>query len=948
MELLEDLIDSGSTPEAVCSERPDLLPAVREQWEQCRRIDAKINALFGSSEGSDSGQMAFPPTGISLPNIPGYELIDVLGRGGMGIVYRARHVRLGRIIALKMVLSGAHASGVERARLLREAQAVAGLRHANVVQVYDVGEFEGCPYFTMELVEGKSLAENLGGVPQSATRATTMLITLADAIESAHQSGIIHRDLKPANVLLTADGTLKISDFGLARHVQGEDLLTANGVRLGTPSYMAPEQASARSDAVGPTIDVYSLGAILYEMLTGRPPFRGESAAETERQLLTEDPVPPSRLNARAPRDLETICLMCLRKDPRRRYPTAAALAQDLRRFHRREPISARKTGAAERSIKWVRRHPNISWVVLGATIIAAALLVGTVCLVWQHEATVKVVQVQLRDVIRFQEQSSWKEADAALDRASLRLGESGPAQLRRQIDQARRDSALAARLDAICLNHAGSTGGVLNIDLTDQNYQAAFADFGIGAPADDPAAVAQRVLASTIHNALVAALYDWTLGPTDKAKWLWQVICRADGDPTGWRDRVRTTPIWNDPNALASAAENAPVAEQSVPFLLAVASQLKALGKGNVLFLTRVQAAHPQDFWANLTLADELKQSTGLPESIRFYQAAIALRPGAAIARNNFGMALANMDRKEESIAQYQRALELDPDALPSLENFGIESAMAGHYPQAIRALQESLRRSPDNAYLNWMLGRCLECSGHLLVAVDHYRRAVELDPNLEGAQKSLRSSLTSLGRDDDALDAWRESLKRRPAEHDPWDGYAEYCVFLRRENDYVNARVALLDRFGDSNDPSVCERVGRACLLRPAPGDQLQRATALIDRAISLDRAKPTGYAHYYQFAKALAEYRNEHFDAAIAITTGVAADVLGPSPRMVLAMSQFRLGHVALARATLSQAVAGYDWRPESIDSNDFWLYQALRREAEETVLPVSEPRNNPSAK
>ena len=355
-QLLDEISDSGCTPEEVCAACPELLPEVRRRWRQMCAVEAELDALFPTPRPDLDPDADTPipwPAGTELPRIPGYDVEALLGRGGMGIVYKARHMRLNRPVALKMLIAGAYAGPHERARFQREAEAVAGLRHANIVQVYDVGDHEGCPYFTMELLEGGSLAQTLAGTPQPARQAAALLATLAEAVQVAHRGGIVHRDLKPANILLTPDGTPKIADFGLARHFDEGPALTLSGTRLGTPSYMAPEQVIGKAGTIGPAADIYALGVLLYEVLTGRPPFRGETAAETERQVIHDEPVSPSRLNPKVPRDLETICLKCLSKEPARRYASAGDLAEDLRRFLDGRPIVARPVPFWERGIKW-------------------------------------------------------------------------------------------------------------------------------------------------------------------------------------------------------------------------------------------------------------------------------------------------------------------------------------------------------------------------------------------------------------------------------------------------------------------------------------------------------------------------------------------------------------------------------------------------------------------
>ena len=315
--------------------------------------------------------------------VPGYVLLGVLGRGGMGVVYRARQEQLGRVVALKMILAGGHAGPAELERFRAEAQAIAKLAHANIVQIHEVGEHNGLPYYSLEYCAGGSLEKKLRGTPLPPVEAAELIESLARAMHIAHQKGVVHRDLKPANVLIAEDGTPKITDFGLARQldVAGK---TATGAIMGTPSYMAPEQAGGKVKEIGPACDVYALGSILYECLTGRPPFKAALPLDTVMQVINEEPVAPRQLNAGIPVDLETVCLKCLQKEAVRRYASAEALADDLRRFRAGEPIEARPVGRAERTAKWVRRNPVTS-ALLGtiAVLLLASAGVGWGLVAW-------------------------------------------------------------------------------------------------------------------------------------------------------------------------------------------------------------------------------------------------------------------------------------------------------------------------------------------------------------------------------------------------------------------------------------------------------------------------------------------------------------------------------------------------------------------------------------
>ncbi len=311
----------------------------------------------------------------SAPAVPGYQIEGVLGRGGMGVVYKARHLALKRMVALKMILSGGHAGEGERQRFRSEAAAVARLQHPNIVQVYEVGEHEGLPYAALEFIEGGTLAQRLKLSPVSPREAAEVVATLAEAMQLAHSRNIVHRDLKPANILLDANGSPKVTDFGLARQLDSDIGQTQTGTAVGTPSYMSPEQAAGESKHVGPAADVYALGAILYECLTGRPPFLDSSVVATLDMVRSQEPVAPHLLRTGVPADLETICLKCLRKEPEKRYASADALANDLHRWLRGEPIRARPVPMWERVLLWTRRRPALATLFVLAHVFLAVSL---------------------------------------------------------------------------------------------------------------------------------------------------------------------------------------------------------------------------------------------------------------------------------------------------------------------------------------------------------------------------------------------------------------------------------------------------------------------------------------------------------------------------------------------------------------------------------------------
>jgi WD40 repeat protein len=404
------------------------LEELGEHLERCPRCEEASRALDGLSDPTlaayrQSATASMLPQGDTLPRRVGdYEILAEVGRGGMGVVYKARHVRLGRLVALKMLLGGCFADPDQRQRFRAEAEAVARLQDPRIVQLFEVGDYEAgeglpCPYFTLEFVEGGSLAQRLAGRPAPPHQAAAWLEPVARAVHYAHQQSIIHRDLKPSNILLTGDGQPKICDFGVAKLLAGADLKTLSGMLVGTAEYMAPEQAEAKT-SIEPTTDVYALGAILYEMLTGRPPFKGTSPVDTLNQVRLVEPVPPRRFQPLVPRDLETICLTCLAKGPRKRYATALSLAEDLHRFQAGEPIIARPVSRWERAAKWCRRRPALAG--LAAALIGVTVL-GLTGVIWQLLRVEAAKDVALRE----RDAAQWETYRANIVAASsaLQLG---------------------------------------------------------------------------------------------------------------------------------------------------------------------------------------------------------------------------------------------------------------------------------------------------------------------------------------------------------------------------------------------------------------------------------------------------------------------------------------------------------------------------------------------
>jgi serine/threonine-protein kinase len=827
--LLEEMLASGRTPEEVCRDSPELLPEVRARWQQLGPIDAEFGALFpvpGPIPGCDTATPAGP---AAMPQVPGYEGEAVLGQGGMGVVYKARHLRLNRAVALKMLLAGPYAGPDERCRFVREAEAVASLRHPNIVQVYDSGELDGRPYFVMEFVEGGSLARRLAGQALPPRDAARLVGALAEAMHVAHSRNIVHRDLKPGNVLLAggADTPVgqcqpKVTDFGLVRRLDADSGQTRVGAVLGTPSYMAPEQAEGHADAAGPPADVYALGAILYECLTGRPPFRGATPLETLEQVRTQDPAMPSSLNRRVPRDLETICLKCLRKEPERRYSSARELADDLGRFVRGEPVAARPVGAVEWVQKWVRRRPAAAGLLAAAALLVAAVSSGA-WLLYQQRATALARQAQtdqeLRtalELARLRLEEGWQAAD--LERLKDAAAEGGRAEdiarsggasaaVQQEAeafqDDARarleRDSKnrtlLEALLDvfrpeddrAYIRDQAGRAIALPRPSL-DEQYAAAFRRWGLdvdGTPEDE---VVRRLGAEPVPvvQEVIAALDRWMLEQRregrPEAEW-GRLVRLADRlDRSEWQRRIRALLVRAPTRPPADVAARAmwELARGSVrQELLGLRAQFNARTEPALTVLT---LAHAFDAVGDQAGAEEVMSQ------------ATAARPDQAALLYSFGVFLDSQgpSRREEAIGYYRAARGFRPSV--GL-NLGAALVRVGRPAQAEDVLEALRPQQGENPWFHVNFGAALARQEKYAEAEQAFRRAIDLRPDRAEAHNNLGCALGGQEKNGEAETAFRKAIALKPDVADTHHNLAYALVAQQRYGEAEESYRKVID---------------------------------------------------------------------------------------------------------------------------------------------------------
>jgi serine/threonine protein kinase/Tfp pilus assembly protein PilF len=829
-ELLLDLLynevrlreELGEAPELDEYRRrfPELGEMLQVQFEihRAMQVDQVIDVLSSSAEAVEQARSE-----PACPTIAGYEVLGELGRGAMGVVYRARQLRLNRPVALKMILAGAHAGPRERERFETEAQAIARLQHPHIVQIHEIGEQDGLPFLCMELVQAGSLAQKMAGRPLPPRPAAQLVEMLARAVHHAHEEQIVHRDLKPANVLLARsdaqrgvplgdpEGTdwfePKITDFGLAKLLDGEAPASeGNGTPLtrgpvGTPPYMAPEQASgapradayARAAGSGRVTDVYALGVVLYETLTGRPPFLGATVFETLQQVRTLEPVPPRRLQPQVPRDLETICLACLRKEPWRRYATALDLADDLRRFLEGRPIRQRPPAVWEPAVKWARRRPAAAaWAVAGVVALVGLLAAGLYYLdhrkEWARQAALAAYErfVERRDEALFQ--------GTLLEAVRLTPQDRALASLSATREAAREALALAG----VALD--GETGPVLDPRLTPaEKDHVTGSCFELLLVLSQT--LAQPVAGQTRDEARRQAAA--ALGLLDRAAAL------APPTRAYHLRRARILERQGDRPAAEGERKQAdalrPV-RASDYYLTGVQQYEEGDATGATRSFRDALLLEPNHFEAQFYLAITALNN-GRPREARIgLTACIGQRPRFAWTYVLRGLAYGQSGAFDEAEADFAAALDLDPDALVRytiLLNRGVLRLRQGKLADAAAELEKALQLRPEEPQAHLTMARVLERQKKIPEAIREMDTAVRLRPDLAHLYRT-RAELRREGGD---LEAALEDLDRA-LEFEPGSGPSPY-----RAADHIERGRVLYGKGRYQDAVQACDAALRDC---------------------------------------------------------------------------------------------------------------------------------------
>jgi tetratricopeptide (TPR) repeat protein len=812
----QELRDQGRSvsAEELCADCPEQLEELKRQIEALRSMQQFLDTSAGSApneampgslaSGCESAAQSTvqPDNGASGEHMTrldlrGYELIERLGGGGMGDVYRAADPALGRDLAVKVMKTELRGFASAERRFLREARVTGSLQHPGIVPIHNLGRLkDGRLHYTMRLVRGDTFADILkdkAGKPEHTPVLLSIFEKVCQVVAYAHSKHVIHRDLKPSNVMVGRFGEVQVMDWGLAKLLKAEDESTTAeapadpvgtrihteagdtplertrmGREMGTPAYMPPEQALGEWDTVDERADVFALGVLLCEVLTGQPPYTGQTWEEVLRKAKRGDRAEALARLDRCGADgaLTALCRECLASEREGRPRDAEALAQRVAAYQAevQERLRRAELERAEAQVKVQEERKRRRLAVMLAAMVLV-LVVGVIAaLSWQQRQDAwqrQGVEGALAEVERLQKQARWKEARAVLEQAESRLGEAGAQDLRQRLEQARHDLEFVVRLDDIRLKRATTVEGRFDTATAEREYGEAFRDAGLGEVGDDTAIVAARISSLAVSGALVAALDDWAVCATGSRRdWVLDVARKADPDPA--RDRMRDPKMWNDGAALARLAETQ-VAELSPQMLAVVGLRLILLKRDAEPLLQMAQERYPSDFWIYFALGNALpKEKAG--EAVGYYRAALALRPGTTAVHYNLGYVLHEMGRLDEAIAQYHKALERDPKDAKIRIALGYSLRNKGRLDEAIAELREALAIEPKDAMAHTNLGNALDEKGRPDEAIAEYREALAINPKSALAHSNLAIALRATGRLDEAIAECRKAIELDP----------------------------------------------------------------------------------------------------------------------------------------------------------------------------------------
>jgi serine/threonine-protein kinase len=811
-----------------------------------------------------------------LPALAGrYVIEEEVARGGMGVVLRAHDPRLGRSLAVKILLDRHAGDPAMSRRFLEEARVCGQLQHPGVPPIHDLGELaDGRPFFAMKLVKGHTLAQLLRqrrGLAEDLPHLVGVFVQVCQAVAYAHSRGIIHRDLKPANVMVGAFGEVQVMDWGLAKILGGtpapvdeltidqastlfttraadSDSHTQAGTILGTPSYMAPEQARGQVGYLDERADVFGLGAVLCEILTGQPPYPpGGTGAVIERAAEGDLGEARQQLaGCGADAELVRLALSCLEFQPALRPRNAGEVARQLAEYQAgvQERLRRAELAQAEALVK-AREERKRRRVLVGLAVALLALVVGTGTVVaWLRQQRAELrrgVESALDRVAALQEQARWKEAQTVLDGARERLGGSGPNDLQSFVEQAQADLDLTVRLDRIRLQLIRTPGSGLDHRACAEGYAAAFRETGLGEVGDDVEAVAQRVRNSAIRERLLAALDHWAL-VTWRMKqgggWMLAIARRAS--PEGWANRLREESLWLNPAAVRRLVRPPEAAKLPSHAAWLLGSILFAHGEDSVPLLTAAQSRDPTDFWLNLALGEILAETDRPADAVGYFRAALAVRPDAALVYGHLGNALYRQGKWEDALAAFEKLLDLAPGDSIGHNNRGIILWEKGQPDAAVAAFRKAAALAPSSAKDHYNLGKTLADLGRLDESIAPLRRAVLLNPSLARARFYLADALRSRGRLDEALGEAQQAVRLFP--RDP-EAHYQFGLALLAAKHSGHAIRAFLDALAlDPRHTNVLCDLGRALWLHGCR----EEALAAFRQTIAVDPGHRHGW--YY----------------------------------------------------------------------------------------------------